>query len=237
MKNNLTRRGLLRSSSACIALPFLESFGFQKFVKAAEITAPPKRMIFMGMGFGITADKWYADKNQPGENYDFPGILKPLEKHRDGLTMLNNLMHNNSQDGHSGSTFWLTGANRYAIPGQSFHNEISVDQIAAEQLGLDTRFTSIQLCANGNGNSGGDGHGPGLSLAWNRQGKPVSGLNTPVAAYHRMFSDDSTPLAVTIVGRNPEAIWFSGYDDRVIVDEAELYSMYDIPAVSAVAAE
>lgn len=28
---------------------------------------------------------------------------------------------------------------------------------------------------------------------------------------------------VTIVGRNPEAIWFSGYDDRVIYDEAGLY--------------
>jgi lysine 2,3-aminomutase len=29
---------------------------------------------------------------------------------------------------------------------------------------------------------------------------------------------------VTIVGRNPEAIWFSGYDDRVIYDEAGLFS-------------
>lgn len=29
---------------------------------------------------------------------------------------------------------------------------------------------------------------------------------------------------VTIVGRNPEAIWFSGYDDRVIYDEAGLYT-------------
>ena len=29
---------------------------------------------------------------------------------------------------------------------------------------------------------------------------------------------------VTIVGRNPEAIWFSGYDDRVIYDEAGLFT-------------
>jgi len=47
----------------------------------------------------------------------------------------------------------------------------------------------------------------------------------------------SNRAKVTIVGRNPEAIWFSGYDDRVVVDEAELYSMYDIPAISSVAAE
>ena len=48
----------------------------------------------------------------------------------------------------------------------------------------------------------------------------------------RGAADASNRAKVTIVGRNPEAIWFSGYDDRVIVDEAELYSMYDIPTLS-----
>ena len=53
-------------------------------------------------------------------------------------------MHQYSQDGHSGSTFWLTGANRYGIPGQSFHNTVSVAQVPAEVFGENTRFTSIQ---------------------------------------------------------------------------------------------
>ncbi|MEM1293961.1 MAG: DUF1552 domain-containing protein [Verrucomicrobiota bacterium] len=195
MNKNLTRRAILRSSSAVVALPFLESFGFRRFAAAAEAPKVPKRLIFLGMGFGVTADKWYPDRATVGENYEFPSVLKPLEKHKKDLTFIQNLMHQYSADGHSGSTFWLTGANRYAIPGQSFHNSISVDQVAAEQMGKETRFTSIQLCARGNSNSGGDGHGPGLSLAWNRQGKPVAGLPTPVAAFHRLFSDDSTPLA------------------------------------------
>ena len=34
-----------------------------------------------------------------------------------------------------------------------------------------------------------------MSLAWNRQGKPIAALNTPVAAFHRLFSDDNTSLA------------------------------------------
>ncbi len=191
MKSNLTRRAVLRSSSATIALPFLESFGFRRFASAAEAVAPPKRMIWLGMGFGVTADKWFPERDDTGADYKFPSVLKPLEKHRKDLSFVQNLMHQYSQDGHSGSTFWLTGANRYAIPGQSFHNTISVDQLAAETLGKDTRFTSIQLCAKG---AGSDGHGPGLSLAWNRRGKPVSGLDTPVAAFHRLFSDESTPL-------------------------------------------
>lgn len=194
MKKHLTRRALLKSSTATVALPFLESFGFRKFVRAKEVAKAPKRMIWLGMGFGVTADKWFPKTEETGSEYEFPSILKPLEKHRDELTFIQNLMHQYSQDGHSGSTFWLTGANRYAVPGQSFHNTISVDQLAAETLGGNTRFTSIQLCAKGTGNSGGDGHGPGLSLAWNRRGKPVAGLDTPVAAFHRLFSDENTPL-------------------------------------------
>ena len=34
-----------------------------------------------------------------------------------------------------------------------------------------------------------------MSLAWNRQGKPLAGLDNPVAAYHKLFSDGKTPLA------------------------------------------
>ncbi|NOZ32900.1 MAG: hypothetical protein GXP01_07495 [Alphaproteobacteria bacterium] len=44
----------------------------------------------------------------------------------------------------------------------------------------------------------------------------------------RSAADAPDRAKVTIVGRNPEAIWFSGYDDRVIFDEAELYAMYGI---------
>jgi len=44
----------------------------------------------------------------------------------------------------------------------------------------------------------------------------------------RSAADAPERAKVTIVGRNPEAIWFSGYDDRVLFDEAGLYSMYGI---------
>ena len=193
---NQTRRGFLHSSKAFVALPFLESLGFRKFASAAKTTtsAAPKRMVFLGMGFGVTADRWYPDLNKVGADYKVPEILKPLEKHQRDITFIQNLMHKYSADGHSGSTFWLTGANRYAIPGQSFHNTISVDQVAAQVLGEQTRFTSVQLGSTRHAGASGDGHGPGLSLAWNKSGKPVAALNTPVAAFHRLFSNDNTPL-------------------------------------------
>ncbi len=192
--NVSSRRGFLKSANALIALPFLESFGFRQFASAASPIAPPKRAIFLGMGFGVTRESWYPDVNTVGADYEMPKVLEPLQKHQKDITIIQNLYHQYSNDGHSGSTFWLTGANRYAIPGQSFHNTVSVDQVAAEQLGKDTRFTSVQL-ASGNSGGAGESHGPGLSLAWNRQGKPVSDYTSPVVAFHRLFSNDSTPLA------------------------------------------
>ena len=154
--------------------------------------ARPKRMVFLGFGWGVTKETWFPDIKQTGADYDLPEGLQPLARHKQDFTVIQNLGNQFANDAHWGSTFWLTGANRYAEPGQSFHNSISADQVAAEALGQDTRFASLQLGCEKAEESG---HGPGLSLAWNRQGKPVAGLNNPLSAYHRLFSDDSTPLA------------------------------------------
>ena len=148
MNSNLpssTRRGFLRSSSALIALPFLESFGFRRFASAAAPAASPKRFVFLGMGFGVTKESWYPDQKDTGLDYTLPEGLAPLAKHKADMTIIQNLANQYNNEAHWGSTFWLTGANRYAEPGQSFANTDSVDQVAAEQLGGDTRFSSVQL--------------------------------------------------------------------------------------------
>ena len=94
-----------------------------------------------------------------------------------------------SNEAHWGSTFWLTGANRYSVPGQNMANSISADQVVAKHLGQDTRFGSLQL--NG---SDLQGHGPGLSMAWDQRGKPVAGHDDPVQIFHKLFSADKMPL-------------------------------------------
>ncbi len=189
MNTPLNRRHFLRSSTACIALPFLESLGFRRFASAAPLPTMPKRMIFLAMGWGVTNESWYPDPKQTGADWILPEGLKPLEKFQKDITLVQNTYHKFSTDGHSGSTFWLTGANQYGVPGRSFHNTISVDQMAAEQFGRETRFASLTF-----GNPGGEG-GHGGALSWSRLGKPVSELSDPVAVFHKLFSDEKTPLA------------------------------------------
>ncbi|MDZ4847707.1 MAG: DUF1552 domain-containing protein [Pirellulaceae bacterium] len=185
------RRAFLRSSSTLIALPFFNSFGWRRFASAAAPVARPKRILFLGFGFGVTRETWYPNVDQTGTEWLLPPGLKPLERHKKDISLVQNLSNKFNNEAHWGSTFWLTGANRYAEPGQSFHNSVSADQVAAEVFGKETRFTSIQLGAD---DADASGHGPGLSLAWNRQGKPIAALNNPVTAFHRLFSDETTPL-------------------------------------------
>ena len=186
------RRHFLRSSTALIALPFLDSLGFRRFASASAPATPPKRLVFLGFGWGITEESWYPDKNTPGPDYVLPEGLKPLEAHKADFSIVQGLTNKYSVEGHAGSTWWLSGANKFAQPGQSMHNSISADQVAAEQFGIHTRFSSLQFNCSGTG--GGSGHGEGLSMAWDRNGKPVAGLNSPVQVYHRLFSNDTTPI-------------------------------------------
>lgn len=187
----ITRRHFLRSASALIALPALESIGFKAFASPRS-APPPKRVIFLGFGWGVTNETWFPDVKTTGAVWELPEGLKPLARHQKDLTVVQGCSNKFANEAHWGSTFWLTGANRYAEPGQSFHNSISADQVAAAHLGGDTRFGSLQLNTPDALNSG---HGPGLSLSWDARGKPVSGLENPVAAFHRLFSNDTTPLS------------------------------------------
>lgn len=193
MNSKVNRRHFLRGAGALIALPALESIGFRRFASAAATApvAPPKRMAFLGMGFGVTKETWFPDVSQTGADYVLPQGLAPLARHQADFTVVQGCSNKFSNEAHWGSTYWLTGANRYAIPGQSMSNSISADQVAAQQLGKDTRFSSIQLdTADGSGS----GHGPGLSLAWDQRGKPVAGFSDPVQLFHKLFSADELPL-------------------------------------------
>ena len=187
-----TRRHFLRSSSALIALPFLESLGFRRFASAAVPTAPAKRMVFLGIGFGVTKETWYPDLKQTGTDYTLPPGLAPLARHQKDFTIVQGLTNRYSEDAHGGSTRWLTGANAHE-GGASAHNSISVDQVAAAAFGKDTRFASLQLNGSDKDLSG-PGHGAGLSLAWDSRGKPIAGINSPLAVFHRLFSAEQVPL-------------------------------------------
>ena len=194
MNSFTNRRHFLRGTGALIALPALASIGFRSFASAAQKAkaTPSKRAVFLGIGFGVTKETWYPDLKDTGANYKLSEGLTPLSRHKQDFTVVQGCSNQYSNQAHWGSTFWLTGANRYSVPGQNMANSISVDQVVAQHLGQETRFSSMQLDSSDGSVSG---HGPGLSLSWDQRGKPVAGFNDPLQVFHKLFSADDLPLA------------------------------------------
>lgn len=182
--NSTTRRSFIRLGSSVMALPFLESFATTKAASAA----PPKRMIFLGGGFGFTKDTFYPKQAGRFSEIGMTEGLSPLARHKDDITMVTHLTNLGATDPHGGSTSYLTGANVAGTPGKRFHNSISCDQVVAQHLGKDTRFASLILSAKEADGGANSGHGRGLSLSWDDSGKPIPGINRPLELYHTLFA-------------------------------------------------
>lgn len=173
---NVSRRSFLASASACLALPSLDTFA------ATNVVAnPSKRMVFLGQGYGFLPEFYPKEAGKFSEIGLTEG-LSPLKKHQDDITLLGNLLNVGTTNPHCGSLTFLTGA-AYSSP-NSIKNSVSCDQVAAEHLCRDTRYSHLTL-----GTEDKKGHGDRcLSMAWDKKGSPISGINTSLELYDKLFS-------------------------------------------------
>ena len=142
--SSATRRSFLRAGSTVLAVPFLETFAPARDASVK----PPKRVVFLGGGFGFTTKTFYPEKAGSFSEIGLSEGLTPLTRHQNDFTLVSNLTNLGATDPHGGSVSYLTGANVAGTPGKRFHNSISCDQVLARHLGQDTRFASLTLSAN-----------------------------------------------------------------------------------------
>ena len=183
--DSTNRRSFLRIGSVVLAIPFLETFATAKAVAAR----PPKRVVFLGGGFGFTKDTFYPTKAGRFSEIGMTEGLAPLQRHQDDITMVSNLTNLGATNPHGGSLSYLTGANVAGTPGKRFHNSISCDQLLAKHLGQKTRFASLTLAAKEVDGGQNSGHGSGLSLAWDDSGNPIPGIMRPIDLFYTLFAN------------------------------------------------
>ena len=75
LARRISRRRALATGTAIIALPAFESLGSRRSAAAAAGAAPPKRLVFLGFGWGVTEDEWYPRLDEPGPGYTLPPLL------------------------------------------------------------------------------------------------------------------------------------------------------------------
>ena len=172
-----SRRSFLRSATACLALPYLDTFA----AAASELSGPKKRMIFLGQGYGFLPEFYPTESGRFSEIGLTEG-MSPLKKHQDDITLLGNLLNVGTTNPHNGSLTFLTGA-AYSNP-NAIQNTVSCDQVAAEYLCRDTRYSHLTLSTEDTA-----GHGSRcLSMAWDKTGSPIPGVNNSLELYNKLFS-------------------------------------------------
>ena len=140
MHHPIDRRTLLKASGVSLALPLLESMNP---VFGAAANQPPKRLVFVCTTLGLHPP--YLWPKAAGSDYETTKYLDVLKDHRDDFTLFSGLSHANQtgRQPHDSEMTWLTAAEKPGMGG--FRNSISIDQVAASQLGYVTRFPSITL--------------------------------------------------------------------------------------------
>lgn len=173
----MSRRHFLRSGSALLALPFLESLAPRSAVAISE-GARAKRMVCIMTNTGMIAENFWPKAT--GKDYEPSRYLAHLESVRGRYSVMQGLSHPDNSGGHVVEKSFLTGAR---FPSSAvFKNSISVDQLAAESLGHHTRFPYLALGVNGQ-------HDGLLSVS--RDGVFIPPELSPAKVYQRLFTPDT----------------------------------------------
>ncbi|MFM2197372.1 MAG: hypothetical protein RLZZ505_804 [Verrucomicrobiota bacterium] len=141
----MPRRSFLRGAGATLALPFLDAM--RPLLAAGKSGSTPVRIALLYMPNGVRQDRWTPEGD--GSRFKLSPILSPLEKHREELLILTGLQNKASftGDGHYVKTGgWLTGTTITKTTGSDIAaGGISMDQIAARQIGQRTKLPSLEL--------------------------------------------------------------------------------------------
>ncbi|HSG69727.1 MAG TPA: DUF1552 domain-containing protein, partial [Planctomycetaceae bacterium] len=140
----LSRRALLRGAGAALALPALECM-LPRTTFGQTTTHAPRRMV--AINFELSFHPPNLMPEQSGRDYEATPYLKPLGDLRNDFTIISGTSHPDVDGGHAASKSWLTGAPH---PGAAnFTNTISMDQLAAKAIGLETRFSYLAVGSGG----------------------------------------------------------------------------------------
>ena len=216
-KKSLDRRTMLRGFGAALGLPLFDAMVPALSHAARTAAAPAVRMAFCYVPNGIIMNHWTPGAE--GKGFEFTKTLQSLAPYRNDLLVLSGLDHYNGQalgDGagdhaRAGAT-WLTGVHPKKTQGADIQAGVSVDQVAAKEVGGRTLLPSLEIALEdarmvGNCDSG-YSCAYSNTVSWRSPSTPMPPEINPRAVFERLFGDgDSTdPAARAAQARQDRSI-------------------------------
>ena len=197
---HVSRRSLLRGVGAALALPMLDAMvpALSAMTKGAQAAAKatPNRMVFCYVPNGIDMRNWRPETL--GRSFDLPKILQPLAPVHDDIIVFTGLKDHNGEalgdgpgDHARAAASFLTGVHPRKTAGSDISVGTSVDQVAAQKIGGQTRLSSLELGIE-------DGHLAGNcdsgyacayvnSISWRSATVPNPPEVNPRSVFERLF--------------------------------------------------
>ncbi len=182
-RKHLSRRTLLRGAGTAFALPLLDAMVPALRAERFTAAAPVRRLGFLFYPLGVDQDRW-KPKGE-GADYQFSEALAPLAPHRDKFVVMSGLSSDpdRSKPGFHDRALssFMTGVE---MTKGKVHVGISVDQLAAQTLGKETQFASLELATEKN-NAGANHIGP----VFKSETVPLPFEYNPRFVFERLFGE------------------------------------------------
>ena len=197
-RKHIPRRTILRGMGTVLALPLLDAM-VPALAAGPSTAARAKRLSFVYAPNGMIMNQWTPTIE--GAAYELTPTLEPLAAFKDRMLVLTGLNHNSALplpgEGESapheraGATF-LTGVH----PKMEGNVSISVDQIAAREMGRDTQLASLEMglhISSVVGQCEKDWSCAYLNtLSWSNATTPLPSEGQPRAVFERLFGDGNS---------------------------------------------
>ena len=172
MQTESTRRSFLRGTGIALALPLLEATRLPK-ARGESQNESPRRMFCICTNMGMMP-KYFWPKGV-GRDYQPSEYLSLIDEHRDNYTVFSGVSHPDVDGGHKAELSFLTAAPHPG--GGGFRNSISLDQFAAQRIGVNSRFPFLSLQVSAENSS----------LSWTPSGVKIPAEKNPSEVFRRLF--------------------------------------------------
>jgi len=200
LHKQLPRRTFLKGFGTAIALPLLDAM-VPALASPRSNPKTPRRMAFVYVPNGIYMQEWTPQTF--GTDYEMPRIMEPLAAYRQDLLVLTGLTQNGGRalgdgpgDHARAAASFLTGVHPKKTAGADINSGISVDQVAAQRVGGDTRFASLELGCEDGRQAGNCDSGYSCAytnnLSWRSSATPMPPEVNPRAVFERLFAGMDT---------------------------------------------
>src|SRR5205085_2157161 len=219
-KKHLSRRTFLRGAGVAVGLPLLEAMIPAATALSQTAASAKPRMGFIYFPHGAIMDRWTPATE--GVDFELSPILKPLEKFKKQLTIVSGLENKAAiaPPVHALSPgTWLSGVAPRKT--QDPWGGVTIDQLAAQHLGQDTPFPSLEIAIEERGGSGACDREYGCSyagtLSFRTPSTPLPMEADPRKLFQRLFGQGDTLQERKTIARQ-----YSSLLDLVSEEAAEL---------------